>query len=410
MNVKKTGTQKGKNQSNLQEMNRSLILRLLKKNNVCSRAKLAKQSGLKQATITNIINDFLNWGLVNETGIISGEKGRSSIGIQINHQNYYVIGVRLARGFFRIGLFDIFGINLNQSRFDHEKSTGPEVVVAKIKLEISRLIEKNRDKNIIGIGIAIPGPYFSHEGRIVDITDFPGWSKIQFKEEMASAFDLPVVIDHDANAGAVAEWWIAPNKQLTGTMVYLAVEDGLGAGIIHDGVLFRGAMGTAGEIGHVSINLDGPLCVCGNRGCLTNYASSKYLMERTREELPGYPDSMLREGFSYQDVVRAVKAGDPLAVAMFRETVRNLAAGMINILCAYSPNEIVIGGMISEFGEYLLKVLEEYVHGHTFPNFTEQVTINLSTLGPDPSFVGAAALAIDYCLRQASIFENAIRT
>lgn len=104
------------------------------------------------------------------------------------------------------------------------------MVVAKIKLEISRLIEKNRDKNIIGIGIAVPGPYFSHEGRIVDITDFPGWSKIQFKEEMASAFDLPVVIDHDANAGAVREWWIAPNKQLTGIHGLFSRRRRLGSG------------------------------------------------------------------------------------------------------------------------------------------------------------------------------------
>ncbi len=386
-----------------------MILRLLKKNNVCSRAKLAKQSGLKQATITNIINDFLEWGLVKETGVISGEKGRSSIGVQINHRNYYVVGVRLARGYFRIGLFDIYGIRVFEERFENEKSVGAQCVVAKMKAEISRLIKNNRDKNIIGIGIAVPGPYFSREGRIVDITDFPGWSKIQFKEEMTNAFDLPVVIDHDANAGAVAEWWIAPNKQLTGTMVYLAVEEGLGAGIIKDGVLFRGAMGTAGEIGHVSIDINGPLCVCGNRGCLTNYASTKYLMERVKEKLPEYPDSLLKEGFSFQDVVCAADKKDPLAVTMFCEVMRNLAAGMINILCAYSPDEIVIGGMMCEFGDNLLKVLMKYVDGHTFPNFTEQISIELSTLGPDPSFVGAAALAIDYCLREAGIFENAVK-
>lgn len=401
---------KGNNLNDIQDMNRSLVLRLLKKNNICSRAELAKQSGLKQATITNIINDFLEWGIVKETGLMSGEKGRRCIGVQINHKEYYVIGVRLTRNFFNVGLFDIFGQRISNKRIDNNKLSGPASVVSRMKDEIAGLLGQNKDKNIIGIGIAVPGPYFRNEGRISSVTDFPGWDDIHFKQEITEAFDIPVIIDHDANAGALAEWWIAPNEMVKGTMVYIAVGQGIGAGVIHDGKLFRGALGTAGEIGHTSINFNGPLCECGNRGCLTHYVSTTDFMRRVEEAMPKYPDTALKQGFAFKDLVAAVKQGDALAVDIFGEIMQYLSAGIINVICTYGPNEIVVGDEMSEIGQLLIDMLYQLQNGHTFQSFNRQVRIRLSSFDMDPAFVGAAALAIDYCLGNTSIFEsNALR-
>jgi N-acetylglucosamine repressor len=402
---KAKGSYKGKNLRDVQEMNRSLVIRLLKKSDVCSRANLAKLSGLNQATITNIVNDFLKWGLVKETGLIDGEKGRRSIGVQINHKEYYVIGVRLLRKQFKIGLFNIFGEGSKASIIEN-KDNDPIKVIESMKNEIAKMIDDNRDKNVVGIGIAVPGPYFPHEGKIMRITDFDGWDDIKFKEEMTSNFKIPVIIDHDANAGALAEWWVAPNKLIHGTVVYLAGGEGLGAGIINDGKIFRGALGTAGEIGHMSIDINGDVCECGNRGCLVHCASVNYMMQIAKQEIKNFPGTMLTYDFDYKMLVNAIKERDDLAIYAFSKTVKNLSVGIINIMCAYGTNEIIIGNELSEIGDYLIETLYELIKGHTFKSFTEQVNIRLTSFDTDPIFIGSAALAIDYCLSEPWVFEN----
>ncbi len=403
---KKTGaSRKGKNLGDVQEMNRSLVLRLLKKAGVSSRATIAKLSGLNTATITNIIGEFLKWGIVMETGLIDGEKGRRSIGIQINQKEYYVVGIRLQRRIFKIGLFDIFGELITKRVFSHE-TLDPFAVTEKVKQETHKLLQENADKRILGIGVAVPGPYFQYEGRIRSITDFEGWDNVAFLDTMTGDFDIPVIIDHDANAGAMAEWWVSPNTLTQGTSVYFSVDEGVGAGIINDGRIFRGALGTAGEVGHMSIDINGEVCACGNRGCLVNCGSVHAMMRAAEREMPKYPGTVLKPGFTYEALFEAVRSGDGLADFAFRATAKNLAAGIINMICAYGANEIIIGHTISEIGEYLIETLHEYMKGHTFAPFLEKVCIRLTSFDEDAIFIGAAALAIDYCLGKTKVFEN----
>jgi len=397
-------SQQGKNLSDVQEMNRSLVLRLLKRQDICSRAQLARLSGLNQATITNIIKDFIKWGLVKETGLIGGERGRRSIGVQINHKEYYVIGVRLLRKEFRLGLFDIFGECIIKKVFDNGINN-PNVVIEKIKTEIANMMSEN-DKNVLGIGIAVPGPYFRKEGRIMTITGFDGWDDIWLKEEMTQSFDIPVIIDHDANAGALAEWWVMPNEIIQGTAIYLSVDEGVGAGIINNGRIFRGGLGTAGEVGHMTIDRNGKLCECGNRGCLVHCASVTYIMEVARREISGYPDTILKRGFDLAALNQAIREKDGLAMKAFMEMAENLAIGIINIMCAYGANEIIIDIALTEGREYLIDTLRKIIKGRTFKLFTEQVRIRLTSFDDDPIFIGSAALAIDYCLGKTSVFEN----
>ena len=398
-------SQKGKNLGDIQEMNRSLVLRLLKKHEVCSRAKLAKISGLNQATITNIINEFLKWGLVMETGLIDGEKGRRSIGVQINQKEYYVIGVRLQRRIFKVGLFDVFGECVIKRTFNHE-TLDPFVVTEKMTREITNLLQEYEDRKILGIGIAVPGPYFQSEGRIRAITDFDGWDNVAFREHMASSFDIPMIIDHDANAGALAEWWVIPNELTQGTAIYFSVDEGVGAGIINNGRVFRGALGTAGEVGHMSIDKNGEACECGNRGCLVKCGSVHAMMRLAEHEMHRFPDTVLTPGFTYENLFGAIRTGDRLAVFAFREVSYNLAIGIINIICAYGANEIIIGHTLSEIGEPLIRTLHEFIKERTFLPFLERVNIRLTAFEEDAIFIGSAALAIDYCLDRTKLFEN----
>lgn len=396
----------GKNSSSIQEMNRSSVLRYLKKHDICSRAELANKLGLQQATITNIINDFLEWDLVIETGLISGNKGRRRIGLQINQKEYFVIGLRLRRSSYTVGLFDIFGENITAEKIAIDKNRGPEIAVQDLKQSIRKLLEGNKDKRIIGIGIAVPGPYFKDKGVITSITDFPGWEQVSFKDEMTKEFDIPVIIDLDSNAGALAEWWIANNEMLYGTMVYIAAGAGIGAGIMDDGKIFRGALGIAGEIGHISINFNGPICECGNRGCLTNYVSTTYMCKRVNEELINYPNSILMADCTFPQLVDAINYKDPLAMMVFNETMESLAIGIVNVIFTYGPNEIVISDELTTIGPIILDTLKKLIKERDPHNIFEAVNIKLGSFEKDTSFVGAAALAIDHCLSEPSVFDR----
>ena len=396
----------GVNSNNVKEINRTILLRLMKKYEMCSRADLAKNSGLQPATVTNIVNDFIDWGLVKETGIINGNKGRRSIGLVLNAEDYVVLGVRITRTYTQIGMFDLVGNVLADTRISLDRMEGPQSALKKIVRKVNEMVNLDNGKKKLAIGVAVPGPYFPDEGKMHKLTEFPGWDDVSINEILCQSIDIPVIIDHDANAGAFAEWWISGNENFHGTTIYLAVGEGIGAGIVTNGGLFRGSYGTAGEIGHASIAFDGPKCECGNRGCLTMYASVLQMMRDIKEKRDDYPDTVLKEEFSFKDVVKAVKAQDELACAELKKISRYLAFGIINIICAYSPDEIIIGDQMSIFGDTLIEEIRKIVNQHTIARFSELTKIKTSELENDSAFLGAGALAIDYVLKNSSMFES----
>ena len=174
---------KGANNENIQEMNRSLVLRLLFEMQICSRADLARASGLKQATITNIVNDLIEWGIIEECGLISGGRGRRSIGLKLSGKHYLAIGVKLSRTRISVGLFDILGNEYKVLEKDNDALSSPEDVLQTMIAMINEVMQYSTDASkILGIGLALPGPFISKEEKIILMTDFPGWEKISIRE------------------------------------------------------------------------------------------------------------------------------------------------------------------------------------------------------------------------------------
>lgn len=323
---------KGTNLESAQEMNRSLVIHLLRQVKVCSRAELSKSTGLKQATITNIINDLINADLVRVTGSIIGAKGRRSIGISLNLEVYKVVGIRLSRKYISIGLFDIDGNKYSSEIVPTDMKLGSDVVLERIKEEVAKLIENINRSNILGIGIAIPGPFIKNKGNITLMAEFPGWENISIQDELESEFGLPTYLEHNANLGALAEWWLGGHTKQMGTMVYVTAGLGIGAGVIVDGKIFKGALGIAGEIGHMSISFDGPKCECGNSGCLEKYCSAIALVRDVKEELKNYPNSILQQDASLAGILEGLKANDELAKKAIKKSSWFLGFGLASIL------------------------------------------------------------------------------
>ena len=198
---------KGVNQDSIQSMNRTLIIKLLREQGVCSRANLAKLSGLKKATVTYIVNDFISWGCVREVGLMQGDKGRRSIGITLAEDSYYVIGIRLARRNFKIGLFSINGRLIYMKQQQIESGQSPDRTMEYIINNIHAVVDQVEPDKILAIGMAIPGPFIKQEGKIAVLTETAGWGNMAFKEELEKHFSYPVFMEHDANAGAYAQIW-----------------------------------------------------------------------------------------------------------------------------------------------------------------------------------------------------------
>lgn len=393
----------GTNVSNMVEMNRSLIVKVLKQKKICSRVELSKITGLTQASITKIVAALIELGIVSEIGLMESQRGRHSIGLQLNGGLYQVIGVKLSRKSFSVGVFDICGNEYTQMT-EIINNENCENVIDRIKVAIQDYL--NKYNNVVAIGMAVPGPYLREEGQIAFITEFPRWKKVNFKDEFEGSFDKPVFLEHDANSGALAEWWFGNHNPNVNVLVHLLASEGIGAGIISDGNLIIGGQGIAGEIGHISIDVDGEKCQCGNYGCLEKYCSAISMVKRANKLLENYPDSKLNmyTEITYFDIFNEFERGDRFAKELVEYASRYIGYGVVTIINAYNPDLIVISDVMTRGGKFLIDTVKKVVKDRVIPELYEKLDIKLSSFSIDPILYGAAALATDRVLKVPSAF------
>lgn len=383
---------RGINQDVTQEMNRSLLLKSLRREGVCSRAHLASLTGLKQATVTNIMKDFLNWGIVKEVGFLNGSKGRRSIGVSINPDGYRVIGVRLARKHYSVGLFDLTGKQIVKERvdFEPEKQPGAEEILNQIVGRMRLLIQQYGKDSVLAAGLAVPGPFIAKKSRIALITGADIWKDIELKAFFEREMDIPVFLEHNANAGAYAHMWDLKEAYHDDILVYIAAGQGIGAGIVMNGRIYEGALGTSGEIGHMTIDRNGKPCACGNRGCLERYASSLELVKTVYGQRAGM------EGCNFEDLEQQIRNGDTAYTEHYRRACESLGVGIINIVNVINPDRIIIGDdMARPNPELMEKTVRETVQKGILPDVFDELTLSISTYQGDPILTGAAIVAID---------------
>ncbi|WP_313578346.1 ROK family protein [Lacrimispora sp.] len=383
---------RGINQDVTQEMNRSLLLKSLRREGVCSRAHLAALTGLKQATVTNIMKDFLNWGIVKEVGFLNGSKGRRSIGVSINPDGYRVIGVRLARKHYSVGLFDLTGKQIVKERvdFEPEKQPGAEEILNQIVGRMRLLIQQYGKDSVLAAGLAVPGPFIAKKSRIALITGADIWKDIELKAFFDREMDIPVFLEHNANAGAYAHMWDLKEAYHDDILVYIAAGQGIGAGIVMNGRIYEGALGTAGEIGHMTIDRNGKPCACGNRGCLERYASSLELVKAVYGERAGM------EGCNFEDLEQQIRNGDTTDTEHYRRACESLGVGIINIINVINPDRIIIGDdMARPNPELMEQTVRETVQKGILPDVWDELTLSISAYQGDPILTGAAIVAID---------------
>jgi glucokinase len=251
---------------------------------------------------------------------------------------------------------------------------------------------------LTGIGIACGGPLDPAGGIILSPPNLPGWDRIPLTDAMTERLGLPAIVENDATAGALAEWWYGAGRSRdVNDLVYLTISTGIGGGLVLDGRLYRGVAGNAGELGHLTVIYDGRQCGCGRRGCLEAYASGTNIAARAGEAIAagGTSDLTALPRITAKDVAEHAASGDVLAGRIWDETTAMLGSAVANILDAFNPALVVLGGGVTRAGDQLLIPVREAGLRQAMEPARRSAEIVLAELGPIHDVVSAAVVAFD---------------
>lgn len=388
--------------ASVSESNRSRIMHHLYLNGVCSRAQIAKALNLTPAAITKITAKLIDAGVIAETGDIEGSKNRRSIGLNLDKRAFHVIGVKFARSLVQIGIFDLAGTPLDVRDLPQVTEDTIDETLTLLHSIINGML--HNDQAIVAIGMAVPGPYLRHIGRTAFVSSMRKWQQVNFLDEFNNAFSVPVFIEQDARAGAFAQYLFNPSIT-NDSLAYYLIGEGVGLGVIDHGSMINGFMGAATEIGHVSIDIHGKPCECGNIGCLERYCSTPAIHEMILEKgnLIDHADTL-----THTQATRALFAlansGNERAIHLVKQVAQYVGMGCVTIFNAFNPAQIVIGDIVAEAGTLLLNEVKHVVNQHVINELDTTTTITLSTLPADAALGGAAAVAINQFLEHPSEF------
>jgi glucokinase len=271
---------------------------------------------------------------------------------------------------------------------------GPSAVIAVMVQEIRDVLGlASAYGTVRGMGVAAPGPLDPWTGVVHFAPNLPGWREVPLKRTLEDAVGLPATVGNDANLAVLGEALFGAGRGHA-NLIYLTVSTGVGSGILVDGRLLVGARGLAAEAGHVVVQLDGPACACGNRGCLESVASGTAIAARAAERLAGGEPSSLRQEMgeiSAEHVANAADAGDALARSVLTDAARAMGVGIASLVHLFNPSLVALGGGVTRSGELWWTTLLESVRRATLPGFERGLEIVPTQLGDDVGLLGAAA-------------------
>ncbi len=396
----------------LRRINRGKALRTIYFEGPISRLQVSRSTELSPATVTNVVGELLADGIIVESGSVDSEVGRPSTLLSINGHYGYFVGVDVGESAVQIGVFDVMLSPVQWLAVPLSLIENPPVHVARtISGGVHKLLAQlglNR-RQVIGIGIGMPGIVDSSSGVSVFASHW-SWRNVRFQETLEEELDFPFLLDNGANAMATAEEMFGGGTH-AGSMLVLALGNGIGAGIVSDGVIYPGVGNSAGEWGHTIVNIDGPVCRCGSRGCLEAYVGAGGIIRRY---FGGGDDDSSRGHEDQRDLVRSIldaaREADPRARAVIEETLRYLGVGIANLVNLLNPGVIRIGGWVGlMLGEPAIAELRKVVERYSLPQPLGHVTIELSTLGHGTVALGAAAAVMQRFLENAEPAQKTAR-
>jgi len=378
--------------------NTHLVLKTIYDGLEISRADIARETGLTRPTVSDVVSDLLDTGLVEEVGYGPSTGGKPPILLSVADDSRHLVGIDLASGEFRGAVVNLRGEIRHRVVRPLDGQEGQAALELAYDL-IDNLVE-GADVPLLGIGIGTPGLMDTVNGVVRWAVNL-GWRDLSLRKLLEDRYDLPVYVANDCHAAALAEHTFGDNRDAD-NLVVIKVEHGIGSGILINGRLFYGDTFGAGEIGHVSVVENGEACRCGNVGCLETVASARAIVnqaraiagEDTASELSQFSDRT--DEITIDMVGEAFDAGDAAVEKIVRDAGRYLGQAAANLIGVLSTRRILIAGSMACFGDTFLDTIRDEMAQRSLGMVARETDVGLSTMGPDIVILGASALVLNY--------------
>lgn len=397
---------KGKNIRHVKNMNRQVILQFVRVHGPVTKVEIAAKTHLTFTAINNIVDELMREKLIIEAGYDISSGGRKPVLLDINPDAVYTVGVHLSANNIRSAAINFKGLPVVQEERKLSTHGDRETIVGEIASAIESILARSKPakKKFIGIGVASPGPLDPNNGVILSPPNIPGLSSVPLKQILEDKFGLSALVEKDANVMALSELWYGAGQGLN-NIIYVDADIGIGSGIIFNRRIYQGFPYGAGEIGHGTIELDGPRCNCGNYGCLEAVASGMAVIRRAGEEIRRGVGSVLaplyferEEAVDIHAILAAARDGDVLAVHLLNESARYVGIALAGVINFITPESIVIGGMlVSEYPDYFEQV-KGIALARCFTSLHKEFMLQPSVLKSQAGVIGAGTLVLEQYL------------
>jgi glucokinase-like ROK family protein len=378
-----------------------------------SRSELVVRTGLSRAIVAQRVGELIDRGLVAEGDTGPSTGGRPPRQLAFMADSGHVLVADLGATSIDVAVTSLDGRILGHRDEPADIAAGPEACLQRVDelFEELRASTRSLPGRLWGVGIGVPGPVEFNTGRPISPPIMPGWDGYPVRERFAERYDAPVWVDNDVNVLALGEWrsGIAVGHD---NVVVVKIGTGIGAGVISDGRLHRGAQGSAGDVGHIQVVDDASvICRCGNIGCLESLAGGAALARdgtaAAREGRSQRLSAALDQhgAVTAEDVAKAASFGDAVAVALLQSAGRRVGLMLASVVNFFNPSLVVIGGGVAQSGDQLLAAIRETVYRRSLPLATRDLLIQRSSLGALAGVIGASSMVLDQLFSRESLAQ-----
>ena len=370
--------------------------------------------GLTRAAVTVIINDLISNGIILSTDSRVTSSGRPPVALELNPHQGMVAAVDMGATHLSVALGDFSARILEEIEVRFRIDDGPERCLQQADQILRELVQKREisTTDLAAIGVGVPGPVIAEKGMVMAPPIMPGWDRFPIRSKLENLWHCPVALNNDANFGAVGEWVYGAGRGER-NIAFIKVGSGIGAGLLINRQIFGGTTGSAGEIGHLTIEENGPLCTCGNHGCLEAFAGGHAIELQARKLVESGKRTLLSDlntkEITVRDVAEAARRGDKAAQEILHRSgtfIGIAVAGLINLI---NPSVVIVGGGVAEVGDLLTAPIRKVVRERSLRAAEHTVKITTAMLGRRSTLIGAMVQATNIAIHNM-IERKPVRT
>jgi glucokinase-like ROK family protein len=385
----------------MKDYNKKSVLKIIQNRGPISRAEIANMIDLSRPSVSGIVSQLMDEGWIRELTTEKNERGRKPRPLEIDPNSKFAIGVEIGAFKVRVIVCNLHAIIVESESFSmNQESSAMDVLdkICRIVNEKKRLYQ-GENKQVIGIGIGMHGAVDPIKGVALFAPNL-GWKHIDLKDYIEKNTELLTIIENDCNSSALGELWfghgLGEDKFIT-----VLVDYGIGSSIINDGKIYRGVHHIAGQIGHITVDEDGPKCTCGNYGCLEVMASEPAIIKQLKKRIRLGERSILTQNtddmskIEIKDIYTAAKNGDKLSQDVIERAGRYLGLGFANLINLFDPKFLIIGGGIVEVADIVVPIIKDIIRIKVMGDEAKEIPILVSSFGQNLYSIGAATLVIE---------------